>query len=92
VGMPAAWPKWISGSLKMAEKEQDKVGKEVAKYVDFKGHQLFNGEWKTDEVPLLARWFFGGTGLIKFGDYRDWDAIDAWADKVLQELQLPGSN
>jgi menaquinone-dependent protoporphyrinogen oxidase len=81
VGVPELNPQWRGG------KEKTKVEKKLRKYVNFKCHELLNGEWKEESTPPVTFCCFKCRRSVDFGDYREWDLIDAWADRVLLELR-----
>jgi menaquinone-dependent protoporphyrinogen oxidase len=92
VGAPAAIPRWGGGGAKLAAKEKANAEKMLREQgVSFKGHELFNGEWKREDMLPFARLFFGCCIGVKFGDYRDWEAVDAWADAIVKEFKVPGA-
>jgi menaquinone-dependent protoporphyrinogen oxidase len=81
VGVPEAKPQWRYG------REKAKVEKELRKNVSFKSHELLNGEWKAESTPPVTLCCFKWRRFDEFGDYREWDVVDAWADSVLLQLQ-----
>ncbi|MGZ4568591.1 MAG: flavodoxin domain-containing protein [Blastococcus sp.] len=46
-------------------------------------HRFFAGALSPAELPLLQRWAFRLAGG-RYGDFRDWAAIDAWTDGIAQ--------
>ncbi|WP_306337385.1 flavodoxin domain-containing protein [Streptomyces sp. KL118A] len=83
VGMPNA----LRGPWKRAaaRKERDMIEQAVRAEVPFRGHCLLDGVIRPGHLPLsgrLALWLVGG----RFGDFRDWPSIDAWADDIVGEL------
>ena len=53
-------------------------------------HELFSGVYQASQMPPLLRGLFRLTGG-KFGDLRDWEAVDAWADQIIAQLPTPPS-
>jgi menaquinone-dependent protoporphyrinogen oxidase len=54
-----------------------------------RGYRVFAGVLEREHWPLVGRLFlraFGG----RFGDNRDWAAIDAWAGSIATELRADG--
>lgn len=50
---------------------------------------LFAGVLDLSKLSLAYRLLFGAvtlTGIFKEGDYRDWDAIEHWADELSNQL------
>ncbi|URN11514.1 hypothetical protein LUW77_04675 [Streptomyces radiopugnans] len=54
-------------------------------------HAMFSGVVAPEHLPGAGRAVFRAMGL-RYGDYRDWEAIDAFADTVAGSLHpAPGS-
>jgi len=51
-------------------------------------HRLFSGVVRPDQLPAAGKLVFGLMGG-RYGDFRDWQAIDRWADGIARELQSP---
>ena len=90
VGMPDALPRVFR---KMARTEETGV---IAKLGDLRprGHRLFSGVVKPSQFPFAGRVFLHLVGG-RYGDFRDWPAIDRWATEVsdhLHELPQGGSS
>jgi len=49
------------------------------------GHQLFSGVVKPGQFPLASRIFLRLVGG-RYGDFRDWSAIDRWAVEISHDL------
>lgn len=48
-------------------------------------HRILTGVIRRDQYPAISRaavWLFGG----RYGDFRDWPAIDAWTDLIADRL------
>ena len=59
------------------------------------GDQVFFGAWDPDSPPVgiaerLIRLAPASKDALPAGDFRDWDAIDAWADGVVADLKTSG--
>ncbi|QNN51618.1 flavodoxin domain-containing protein [Nocardioides mesophilus] len=84
VGMPAAL-RWPLRDLASA-KEQAKIGEELRRRVLVRDHRLFSGVFDRDrEQSRLGRLLFAVVSG-RYGDLRDWEAIDGWAQEIAQEL------
>jgi menaquinone-dependent protoporphyrinogen oxidase len=59
--------------------------------VPLRGHALFSGVYQASQLPALLRGLFRLAGG-RFGDLRDWAAIDAWTDQVIAQLAKPASS
>ncbi|MFI9152583.1 flavodoxin domain-containing protein [Streptomyces sp. NPDC053367] len=82
VGMPGA----LRGPWKrMAPMEAPVIVRGVPAGLSYRGHRLFSGVILRSQLPLGGRIRFRLMGG-RFGDYRDWDAIDAWAAEIAGEL------
>ncbi|WP_431783039.1 flavodoxin domain-containing protein [Streptomyces chumphonensis] len=82
VGMPAA----LRGPWKvLAPREEQHVVGELLARLRPHGHALFSGVVAEDHLPPAGRAIFRAMGL-RFGDYRDWDAVDAFAADVARAL------
>jgi menaquinone-dependent protoporphyrinogen oxidase len=82
VGMPGALAKPLQ---KWAGKEGPKV---VEPFADVHAidNRLFSGVVSKHQLPWVGRVvfrLFGG----RYGDFRDWKAIDAWADEIVVALE-----
>ncbi|KAK3342199.1 flavodoxin-like protein [Lasiosphaeria hispida] len=67
-----------------AVKEEEMIEKNVRKEVpELRGHVLFKGRIEREHLPwpgrLIFKWF---PNIWKFGDFVEWDKVDAWADEV----------
>ena len=84
VGMPDALPRPFR---KMARTEETGI---VAQLGDLQpcGHQLFSGVVKPSQFPLASRVFLRLAGG-RYGDFRDWPAIDRWATTISDHLDAP---
>lgn len=39
-------------------------------------------------MPPVARVFMSCCVGVTYGDYRDWEAVDAWADRIVKEFKV----
>lgn len=83
VGMPAA----LRGPWRAmaARKEEDAVAKDIAEALRPRGRILFSGVIRPEHLSASGRMKMKTIGL-RYGDYRDWDAVDAWARGIRNEL------
>jgi len=82
VGMPAA----LRGPWKrVAPKEKPMIMERLPGKLLYRDHRLFSGVIAKDQLPLTGRLLFRLMGG-RFGDFRDWAAIDAWTAGIAQEL------
>ncbi|MBN0042755.1 flavodoxin domain-containing protein [Streptomyces actuosus] len=51
----------------------------------YREHRLFTGVVTADQLPRSGRLFFRLAGG-RFGDHRDWAAVEAWADGIAEDL------
>lgn len=82
VGMVDALPRVFR---RWAKVEETTVLTPFSASVHPRGTHLFSGVIREEHLPRLGRVLFRLLGG-ELGDYRDWDAIDAWADTVLEGL------
>jgi menaquinone-dependent protoporphyrinogen oxidase len=81
VGMPDALPKMAQ---KIARTEETAI-------IDHLGdlhpcsHRLFSGVVRPSQFPLASRVFLRLAGG-RYGDFRDWPAIDKWAEEISDHL------
>ncbi|WP_055697778.1 MULTISPECIES: flavodoxin domain-containing protein [Streptomyces] len=83
VGMPAA----LRGPWRhtAARKEREVIGEDLPGQVPYRQHQLLSGVIRPGHLPVTGRVVFRLMGC-RYGDFRDWPAIDAWADAIAEEL------
>ena len=84
VGMPGAlaWP-----FRKLAMREGPVVSAPFLQVGRSRGHKLFTGVVRPDQMSSLGRMAFRAVGG-RFGDFRDWEEIDAWADAIADDLSV----
>jgi len=83
VGMPAAvgWP-W----RRLALREGTAIQQDLASVVTARGHRLFSGVVTPETFPQSSsRMVFRLMGC-RYGDFRDWPAIDRWAVEIADAL------
>ena len=96
-----AHPVWLFSSGPVGKDTVDAEGrdvlaeaapKEFAEFDDLvhpRGRQVFFGAFHPDKIrggDRLATWIPAVKDLLPAGDFRDWDAIDAWASSIADEL------
>ncbi|HEX5568799.1 MAG TPA: flavodoxin domain-containing protein [Streptomyces sp.] len=82
VGMPAA----LRGIWRpLARVEEPRVTAELRAVLHPRGHALFSGAIAPEHLGASGRLVFRAMGL-RYGDYRDWAAVDAFADAVARSL------
>ena len=87
VGMPAA----LRGPWRgYGPKEEALLADDLHRMLAIREHRLFSGVFRREHIPLAGRLVCRLLGL-RYGDYRDWPEIDAWATKIAGELKPPGS-
>lgn len=81
VGMPDALPKAVR---KIARTEENVI---ISQLGDLRprGHRLFSGVVKPSQFPLASRIFLRLVGG-RYGDFRDWPAIEGWALEIADQL------
>ncbi|WP_327348404.1 flavodoxin domain-containing protein [Streptomyces europaeiscabiei] len=82
VGMPGA----LRGPMKrLAPNEIPVIVQSLPGDLPYVDHQLFSGVITRAQLTLTGRVLFRLMGG-RFGDYREWDAIDTWASEIAGEL------
>lgn len=89
VGMSEALPKPFR--KRGAALQEKRLRRSQFQEVPLRGHIVFSGVYEAGQMPVLLRVLFRFTGG-RFGDLRDWAAIDAWTDQITAELVKPGSS
>jgi menaquinone-dependent protoporphyrinogen oxidase len=82
VGMPGALARPLR---RFAMREGPKVVAPFAPLVHPRGTRLFSGVVGRQQFPLVSRVVMRLMGG-RFGDFRDWPAIDAWATSICDSL------
>lgn len=98
----ATRPVWLFSSGPLGTEHVDKDGNDVlkgaepkqfaefAKAISPRGMQVFFGAFDLDGlrgVDRMAKW--APDAALPIGDFRDWDAIEAWASSIADELGPP---
>ncbi|MEV0173564.1 flavodoxin domain-containing protein [Streptomyces sp. NPDC050803] len=82
VGMPGA----LRGPFKrMGPMEAPVIVRSLPAGLSYRSHRLFSGVIRASHLPLGGRIRFRLLGG-RYGDHREWDAIDAWAAQIAQDL------
>ncbi len=82
VGMPAA----LRGPWKaLVAKEEDHVVGGLIDELHPRGHRLFSGAIQPEHLSRTGRMKFQAMGL-RYGDHRDWPAVDAWAREIGRDV------
>ncbi|GAA2437635.1 flavodoxin domain-containing protein [Actinomadura vinacea] len=82
VGTPAA----LRGPWRrMAGREAANISASLQESVRLRGHRLFSGIIRREHLSFAGNLIFRVMGC-RYGDYRDWEAIDAWASGIVREL------
>jgi menaquinone-dependent protoporphyrinogen oxidase len=75
------------GIGKLMRREPKEIG-EFEQAIHPLGYRVFAGTIERHQWPLFSRLFFQAFGG-RFGDNRDWQEIDAWAESIAQTLRRP---
>jgi len=89
VGMADALPQPIR--RRGAALQQKRLAEALIKEVPLRGHKLFSGVYQAGQMPAPLRVLFRLTGG-RFGDLRDWPAVDEWTDQITAQLAKPASS
>ncbi|MFJ8383985.1 flavodoxin domain-containing protein [Streptomyces sp. NPDC094438] len=82
VGMPGA----LRGPWKrLAPKEEPLIAQGLPGHLPYRNHRLLSGVVTRDHLPFKIRVIFRLMGC-RYGDLRDWAAIDAWTDRIAADL------
>ncbi|MBA9002783.1 flavodoxin domain-containing protein [Thermomonospora cellulosilytica] len=83
VGMPAAlrgpWRRW-------ARKEEAVLSAKLRGSIQPRDHHLFSGVYRREHTNLAGH-LIGRVMGVRYGDYRDWRDVDAWADGIDRRLK-----
>jgi len=76
------------------ESARPKEFDELSRLLQTRGERVFFGAYDPDAPPLgvaerLTRHLPAARGAFPVGDFRDWDAIDAWAQEIAAALATP---
>lgn len=84
VGMPDSWPRFFRWLVRTEEEAiLDQLGG-----LRPREHCLFSGVVSPTQFPLTTRIFLRLMGA-RYGDFRDWAAIDAFAGEISGNLEPP---
>ena len=66
----------------------------LAERIRPRAHRVFYGAFDPKSPPAslperVIRLLPGSQGILPPGDFRDWDAIDAWAEEIAEALRSP---
>ena len=89
VGMSDGLPRLFR--VRGAELQKQRLEQTQFQDVPLRGHAVFSGVYEASQLSAPLRALFRLTGG-QFGDLRDWNAIDAWTDRVTAELAKPASS
>jgi menaquinone-dependent protoporphyrinogen oxidase len=96
-------PTWLFSSGPLGTEKVDKDGHDVLQgaepkqFADFaellhpKGTQVFRGAYQPEKIrgaDRLIVWM-PAIDIMPAGDFREWDAIDAWANSIADHLGAP---
>lgn len=102
----AGHPTWLFSSGPVGTDTVDKDGNDVLagaapkqfgefeELVHPRGKQVFFGAFDPEKVRGVDRmvaWMPAIHDVLPAGDFRDWNAIDAWADSVADSLGVPAA-
>lgn len=96
----SAHPTWLFSSGPLGTETVDKDGNDVLKGAEPKqfsefatlhprGTQVFRGAYHHDKIrgaDRLVVWMPAIRDIMPEGDFREWDAIDAWANSIADDL------
>lgn len=72
-------------------KEENMMEGKIRKVLpDLRGHKLFQGRFSKEDLPWIGRIIVScciPKEKTRWGDARDWDDINAWADNVGKEIK-----
>jgi menaquinone-dependent protoporphyrinogen oxidase len=83
------FPPRVANRLRALRKEAPEVA-EMRRLVHPREHRNFAGAVARSHWPATGRAFFRATGG-RYGDHRNWPAIDAWADLIAAQLHVESS-
>ena len=87
-------PVWLfsSGPLGVEVKGAEEQPRELAEFKEAirpRGHQIFYGALDHEKLSFPERMVVKAVRAPE-GDYRDWSAIDAWAERIAHDLEPYG--
>ncbi|MHA6794216.1 flavodoxin domain-containing protein [Pseudonocardia bannensis] len=84
VGMPAALRRPLR---RFAMSEGPKAIAGLRDLVELRGHRLFSGVYQKEQNRSLVGRALFAVLAGRYGDFRDWDDVDAWADDIADQLE-----
>ncbi len=75
----------MNGVPKHSEQDDNRVGP-LLTHVNCRELRTFPGRYKPALLSLRERSVARLAGVVE-GDFRDWDAINAWADEIAAQLR-----
>ena len=85
VGQVCAFSVGMNGVPKHSEQDGTRVGP-LLTHVRCRELHTFPGRYKPSLLSLRERSVARLAGVVE-GDFRDWDAVDQWADEIVEALQ-----
>lgn len=83
------FPPRVANRLRAMRKETPEVA-ELRRLLHPREHRNFAGAITRSHWPATGRAFFRATGG-RYGDHRNWPAIDAWADRIAAQWHVTSS-
>ena len=80
------FPTWVANRLRALRKETPEMT-QMRRRLHPREHRNFAGAIARSHWPATGRAFFLATGG-RYGDHRNWPAIDAWADLIAAQLHV----
>ena len=67
---------------------------ELSAVIHPRGHRVFQGAFDPNDPPKsiterLVRMMPASKDILPVGDFREWDAIEAWAHEIARDLEAP---
>lgn len=89
VGMSAGLPAPLRRPARRAQEKR--IAQAFPVEVRPRSHRVFSGVGSPDLLPRWGQFLFRAAGG-RFGDYRDWEGIEEWAQSIARDLHgRPGS-
>jgi menaquinone-dependent protoporphyrinogen oxidase len=83
VGMSAGVPRWLRKPARTAQDRR--LAEALRDVVRPRGHRLFSGVARLEQFPRSSGKLVRAMG-VRFGDYRNWAEIEAWAVEIAEQL------
>ncbi|EMY32241.1 flavodoxin-like protein [Arthrobacter crystallopoietes BAB-32] len=84
VGMSDALPRLVRGAARTGQDRR--LAQALRDVVHPRGHRLFSGVAQAEQFPAWIRVLFRCAGG-RFGDFRDWVQIEAWARGIAEGVR-----